>query len=68
MYPVSVLPEALKIATKLNPFTYGIDALKHSIFGDAGVFDFSIFTDLGVLIITSIVFVVIAGILFERKK
>jgi len=68
MYPVKLLPDILKILTRLNPFTYGIDALKHAIFRDGGVYDFSLVTDIGVLIVTSIVFVVIAGIMFERKK
>lgn len=68
MYPVQKLPEILRMATMLNPFTYGIDALKHAIFRDLGIFDFSIFTDLGVLTVASLVFVVVAGIMFERKK
>jgi ABC-2 type transport system permease protein len=68
MYPVKMLPDVLKVLTRLNPFTYGIDALKHAIFGDAGVFDFSLIADIGVLAATSIVFVVIAGTMFERRK
>lgn len=68
MYPVKMLPAVLKLLTRLNPFTYGIDALKHTIFRGEGVFDFSIFTDLGAMIITSLVCVIIAGFLFERKK
>lgn len=68
MYPVKTLPNILKLASRLNPFTYGIDALKHAIFGQGEVFDFSLITDLGVLIVTSTIFVVVAGFLFERKK
>lgn len=68
MYPVKMLPDVLKVLTRLNPFTYGIDALKHAIFRDSGVFDFSLVTDIGVLLVTSIVFVLIAGAMFERKK
>jgi ABC-2 type transport system permease protein len=68
MYPVKLLPDILKMLTRLNPFTYGIDALKHAIFRGGGVFDFSIVTDIAVLAATSIVFVVIAGTMFERKK
>ncbi len=67
MYPVRLLPDILKILARLNPFTYGIDALKHAVFG-GGIFDFSAVTDIGVLIATSIVFVVIAGTMFERKR
>jgi ABC-2 type transport system permease protein len=68
MYPVKMLPEILKIVARLNPFTYGIDALKHSVFGNLGVFDFSLLMDVSVLGITSVIFVAIAGSLFERKK
>lgn len=68
MYPVKMLPEILKMVTRLNPLTYGIDALKHAVFRTPGVVDFSVFTDLGVLCVTSVIFVVIAGFLFERKK
>ena len=31
MYPVKLLPEALRFAARLNPLTYGVDALKHVI-------------------------------------
>jgi len=68
MYPVKMLPPILKLFTRINPFTYGIDALKHAIFREQGVFDFPLITDIGVLVATSVVFVVIAGSLFERRK
>jgi ABC-2 type transport system permease protein len=68
MYPVNKLPEILKIISRLNPFTYGIDALKHTILKNAQVFDFSIARDISILLVASTVFVVFAGLLFERKK
>jgi ABC-2 type transport system permease protein len=68
MYPVKMLPDILKFATRLNPFTYGIDALKHAVFGGPEVVDFTIVTDVTVLCITSVVLVIIAGLMFERKK
>ena len=68
MYPVNKLPAMLKIVSRMNPLTYGIDALKHTIFEDTRIFDFSILMDIGILMITSVVFVTFAGILFERKK
>jgi ABC-2 type transport system permease protein len=70
MYPVKLLPEILQVAAKLNPLTYGIDALKHVIFpheaGSLGP-DFSLLASLAVILISSVVFVVIAGRSFERK-
>ena len=68
MYPVQKLPDILKLVAKLNPLTYGIDALKHSIFRDTVVSDFPLLADLGVLAVSSIVFVIVAGFFFERKK
>ena len=70
MYPVKSLPAVLKIVAKLNPLTYGIDALKHAIFphetGPMGP-DFPIMTSVTVIILTSAAFVLIAGKAFERK-
>lgn len=68
MYPVQKLPDILKLVAKLNPLTYGIDALKHSIFRGTVVSDFPLLADLGVLAVSSIVFVIAAGFFFERKK
>lgn len=67
MYPVKALPDILKVAARLNPFTYGIDALKYLIFQDNKMADFSMVTDLFVLSAASLVFVFAAGLLFERK-
>ena len=70
MYPVKMMPALLRVFTKLNPLTYGIDALKHLIFpnetGAMGA-DFSLFVDVGVILAASIVFVALAGKAFERK-
>jgi ABC-2 type transport system permease protein len=68
MYPVKNLPDILKWISKLNPLTFGIDALKHAILKNTGIFDFTLFVDLSVLIVSSVVFVILAGIMFERKK
>ena len=68
MYPVNKLPEILQVITRLNPLTYGVDALKHVLLGAEGIVDFSILTDISVLAVTSIIFVSAAGILFERRK
>jgi ABC-2 type transport system permease protein len=70
MYPVRLLPDILRFAAKLNPLTYGIDAIKYVIFPDATGHmapDFSIMTSALVIIISSVVFVLVAGRAFERK-
>lgn len=70
MYPVKLLPDVLRIATMINPLTYGIDAMKYVIFpydiGHMGP-DFSFIKSISIIIITSILFVVVAGKSFERK-
>jgi len=71
MYPVKLLPEVLKVVSKLNPLTYGVDALKNIVFPyETGRMsaDFSLVTDLTVILILSLVFVLIAGKAFERKQ
>ncbi|HBG91938.1 MAG: hypothetical protein A2X54_09970 [Nitrospirae bacterium GWF2_44_13] len=70
MYPIKLLPEALRFAAKLNPLTYGVDALKHVISPVAhGPMspDFSIAADLAVIIVTSVVFVFAGAKAFERR-
>ena len=71
MYPVRLLPHILQIAAKINPLTYGIDAIKHAIFahetGPMGP-DFSPMADAALIFLLSIMFVLIAARLFERKK
>jgi ABC-2 type transport system permease protein len=70
MYPVKLLPPVLRILSKFNPLTYGIDALKNIIFpfetGRMGA-DFPLFLDAAVILVASVVFVLIAGKTFERK-
>lgn len=52
LYPVSRLPEALQVVAMANPFTYGVDLLKHALLaGTAAPFpaDFSVGLDLTVV-------------------
>lgn len=70
MYPVKLMPSVLQMLTRINPLTYGIDAIKHLIFpAEAGAMgaDFPIALDLGVILAASVVFVAIGGRFFERK-
>lgn len=71
MYPVKLLPPALKIVANLNPLTYGIDALKHLMISPHAVGplspDFSLYLDLSVIFVASAAFVTAASFLFERK-
>jgi len=70
MYPVKLLPEALRFAAKFNPLTYGVDAMKHVIsplaHGPMSP-DFSIVTDLAVIIALSVIFVFAGAKAFEKR-
>ena len=71
MYPVRLLPAALKEASRLNPLTYGVDALKNAVFTvRVGLMrpDFSFAADMAFLIISSAAFVILASAMFERKQ
>ena len=70
MYPVKLLPEALRFAAKLNPLTYGVDALKHVIsplaHGPMSP-DFSIIVDIAVIVVLSVIFVFAGTKAFEKR-
>jgi len=70
MYPVKLMPSVLRALTRLNPLTYGVDALKHLVFpletGQMGP-DFRLFIDIAVIAASSVIFVLVGGKLFERK-
>ncbi len=70
MYPVKLLPHVLGIFTRINPLTYGIDALKYMVFPMSTLVahDFPLGLDIAVIASSSIVFVIIAGNVFERRK
>ena len=70
MYPVKLLPHVLGIFTRINPLTYGIDALKYMVFplSTLVAHDFPLGLDIAVIASSSIVFVMIAGNVFERRK
>lgn len=70
MYPVKLLPNILSLFTKINPLTYGIDALKYMVFPEKKLLthDFPLSLDIAVIIISSVIFVSIAAMVFERRK
>jgi ABC-2 type transport system permease protein len=71
LYPVKHLPSVLRTASRLNPLTYGVDALKHlinpTVEGPMSP-DFTLSVDLMVIAGMTLGFVVIASLAFERKK
>jgi len=66
LYPVNQLPEYLHYIVAVNPFSYGVDLLKHAVPNVAT--DFSVITDIAVLIGFSSVAIVIACWQFSRES
>jgi len=69
LYPVQHLPATLQLIASLNPFTYGVDLLKHAALAGstaASAPDFTIGLDVAVLVGFSIAALATAGIRFSR--
>ncbi|MCX4190846.1 ABC transporter permease [Methylophaga sp. OBS3] len=66
LYPVTQLPDLLRYVVLVNPFSYGVDLLKHSVQGAQT--DFAISTDLAVVIGFSILAILIACWRFSRES
>ncbi len=63
LYPLDRLPHWLAIASRIDPMTYGVDLLRHSL---VGVHYYSVLTDLSTLIIFLIAMSFFSVHLFNR--
>lgn len=63
LYPLTTLPAALKFVTRLDPLTYGVDALRGSLIGE---WTFSLHTDLVLLCLIATAFLSLGGYLFSK--
>jgi ABC-2 type transport system permease protein len=66
LYPVNQLPDYLHYVVLVNPFSYGVDLLKHAVPNVAT--DFSIATDITVLVCFSTIAIAIACWRFSRES
>jgi len=66
LYPVNQLPEFLRYIVIVNPFSYGVDLLKHAV-PNVNT-DFSVMTDITVLIVFSISAIIVACWRFSRES
>lgn len=64
-FPISNLPWFVKVASYMDPLTYGVDGLRAALMGFSNI---ALFTDIGVLTLISVVFLTIGTILFERSE
>jgi ABC-2 type transport system permease protein len=70
MYPLKSLPTALKIISRVNPLTYGVDALKNVILRSASgqtASDFPLSVDLAVIASVAVVFLAAGTWVFSRR-
>jgi len=71
LYPVIRLPMALKAVALVNPYTYGVDLLKHAVLGvlPSGLgADFAASTDLAVLAGFTTAALLVASWRFSRES
>jgi ABC-2 type transport system permease protein len=71
LYPVGHLPAPLKAVALVNPYTYGVDLLKHATLGvlSSGMgADFSVATDLAVLAGFTVAALLVASWRFSRES
>ena len=68
LYPVRSLPVMLKRAAIANPYTYGVDFLKHAILTASASTDFSVGMDFGILAGFSIVALAVASWRFSQES
>jgi len=62
-FPFDNLPEWMKVIVYANPLTYGVDASRYFL---TNISKFNIFTDIIVLLASSVFFILIAAYIFER--
>lgn len=66
LYPVSQLPEFLRYVVLVNPFSYGVDLLKHA--APNVPTDFSVLVDIIVLISFTVIAILVACWQFSRES
>lgn len=63
-YPVKTLPSWLELGVKVNPLTYGVDAMRYF---SLGMNEFSIWVDLSVLAVFSVLLIILGGHAFRKS-
>jgi ABC-2 type transport system permease protein len=63
MFPLSNLPPVLTVLTRLDPLSYGVDGLRHSL---NGVVQFGLATDVAVLVVVAALMLALSSYLFSK--
>ncbi|HEX7591239.1 MAG TPA: ABC transporter permease, partial [Candidatus Limnocylindrales bacterium] len=66
VYPISIMPDWLKVVAHVNPLTYQVDALRELMLSNSDLSLSSIAVDFGVLTFTTILLIAIAARLYPR--
>jgi ABC-2 type transport system permease protein len=65
VYPISIMPDWLKVVAQVNPLTYQVDALR-GLMVQGSVESFPLALDFAVLIASTVILIVIAARLYPR--
>ena len=65
LFPISNLPQGLKIFTRIDPVTYGVDAVRYLMIGQG---TFSLTLDFIVLVVFAVLMTVIGTYVFRKMK
>ncbi len=70
MYPINILPKAMRYFMYLNPLTYGIDSFKHIMFVDFANFhsDISMLHDIVLMLSFTLGSIILAALAFNRQQ
>ncbi len=63
LFPLTGVPEAIQLVSSLNPLSYGVDGLRHTLLG---ISHFGLGLDLAVLTSVTIILVGLGGYLFSK--
>jgi ABC-2 type transport system permease protein len=66
IYPISIMPDWLKVVAQVNPLTYQVDALRELMLQGATPSASSVALDFGVLTFSTVVLIAIAARLYPR--
>lgn len=70
LYPIDILPDYLRIAAMANPFSYGVDVIKHATLSDRGAIfgrpEFGLATDALVTLAFTVLALAVACARFSR--
>lgn len=65
IYPLSLMPDWLRVVSRVNPLSYQVDALR-ALMIQSGVSNFGLAVDFGVLLVSTLVLVMIGARLYQR--